>query len=243
MHNTFVLTSNVERYLEAVETVEARGAPEACFMLSGGPAGYGKSRTSMWWALSRGAIFIRLKAACTPHWFLTDLVRELGLPPSHTCEKLFDQAIIALVHHQRPLVIDECEHATRHDATVLDTVRDIADLTEVPVVLVGREFVKARLKRHPQLWTRISAVADFGPATIDDVALCCANLSEVAIADDLVEEIHRQSEGYIRSVVNAIRVVERKAKRGAGTVKAEDLAGVSLVQAWQARRPTVGVAA
>lgn len=233
MRNLFVQTSNVKRFLAAMSVVEQRGAPEAGFMLVEGDAGTGKSATGQWWAVHNDAVLVRVKAAATPHWLLTDIVRGLGEnAPARSCENLFLQAFEHLIRDRRPLVIDEVENAVR-DMKVIETIRDLGDLAEVPVILIGREWVKSRLRRERQIWTRISAVAPFGPATEADVALCVKQLCEVPVADAVVAEIHRQSEGHIREVVKAIANTERCGRRAGGTVTLDKLKGHALCQDWQ----------
>jgi hypothetical protein len=65
-------------------------------------------------------------------------------------------------------------------------------------------------------------------------------MAEVEIAPDLAAEIHRQSAGRVREIINAIATVERTAKRN-GSAKAQlaDMAGQVLTHDWQARRPRV----
>lgn len=214
MRNKFVKTANVQAFLAGLNQLEERGAPEASMMLVSGDAGYGKSRTAQWWSVQTGeACFIRLKAASTPHWVLTDLVRELNQDaPERTCEKLFAQAVGALVQNPRPLVIDEVESGL-HDIKVIETLRDIADTTEVPVVMVGREYVAAHLKRYRQIDSRISARVDFQPVGEADVALLARELCEVTLAPDLIKRIGAASGGLVRNVMKALANAERAAKR------------------------------
>lgn len=210
----FVRTSNVNRFLAGAAALEDRGASEACMAVVTGEAGYGKTQTGSWWATHQGAVFVRVKAACTPKWILTDLVKSLGeTAPAATNQKLFDQAVGSLARDQRPIVIDEVEHAIRRDITVLETVRDISDLVEVPVLLLGREFIGGQLRRHRQIWTRISSVTQFQPATLEDVELLAAEKCEVQLAPELLDRLHRESEGHIRQIVKGLANIERIAAR------------------------------
>ncbi len=242
MRPRFVKTTNVERFAAAVGSLNQRGAPEASFMLVGGDAGYGKSRCGQWWAVQNGAVLIRIKAAATAHWVLTDLVKALGeRTPAHSCERLFTQAVGILAKDPRPIVIDEVENALAHELKVLETIRDVSDLIEVPVILIGREYVRRKLKRHRQFWTRISAAVEFGPCSLSDVAKCCTELAEVPIAEDLVAAIHQQSEGHIREVIKAIRNVERVGLRQNRNkpVELDHMKGLPLCQDFQRRKRKV----
>ena len=237
MRNRFVKTSNVDRYLAAMAQVEQRGAPEASILLVGGNAGFGKSRCGTWWHTQNDSVMIRVKAACTSHWILTDLVTQLGeQAPAHTCEKLFGQAIGNLVKNPKPIVVDEVENTLRNDIQALEILRDISDTVEVPIILIGREFVRGRLKRHRQIYTRISGYAEFGPATAADVRLCVDELCEVPVADEVVARIEAESEGHIREIVKAIANIERVGKRNKDkTVTLDLIGGRPLCRDWQAK--------
>lgn len=242
MRTRFVQTSNVKAFLAALTSVESRAAREAGMLLVSGPAGHGKSRTAQWWAAMTDAVYVRAKAGMTPHWILTELVTELGFAPERSTEALFGQALTALATKPRAIVVDEVEH-TLHDSRVLETVRDVSDLVENTVVLVGMERVHARIKRHAQISSRIARVVQFRAASVEDVALCCREMAEVDVADDLVKEVHAQTQGRLRLVVNAVALIETHAKRNRmAEVSLRDVAGQVLVHDWQSGR-NVAVAA
>jgi hypothetical protein len=234
MLNRFVRTSNVERFLGAVGGLEQRGAPEACILLVAGDAGHGKSMTGLWWAEQHKAVRVRIKAAATPHWILSDLVKELGeQAPARSCEQLFAQAAGTLLRQQRPVVVDEVENGLA-DLKCLETLRDLGDLTEVPLVFIGREYVWGRLKRHAQFRTRVGARADFTALGLEDVVKLLKELCECDVAADAAKEVHRQSEGYVREIIKAIKHVERAGLRLKGKrVDLEDIKGQTLVHEWQ----------
>ena len=233
MKNNFVNTSNVSRFLTAAASLEDRGAPEASIMLVGGNAGFGKSKTGEWWAVQQDAVYIRVKAAATPHWVLTDLVKLLGeQAAAHSCENLFGQAVGILAKMPRPVVVDEVEN-TLSNIKVLETLRDISDLVEIPLVLIGREFVYGSLIKYPQIRTRIGVRVDFSEATLADTKKCVDELCEVDVTEDVIKLIHDQSEGHIRETIKAIANVERMGKRNKKTVTLENVKNVTLVHEWQ----------
>lgn len=235
MYTRFVHTSNVDRFLTAAAAIDQRVAPEACIVLAQGQAGFGKSAAGRYWAVQKDALSIRLKCPATPHWFLTDLVRSLGEDaPAHTCERLFNQACGYLVKSPRPLVVDECEHGLGAKLEVLETVRGISDIVDVPVVLIGREYTWGALKRHKQFSTRIGAFAEFAPATLDDVRKCVEELCEVRLADAVIRRIHEESEGHVRNIVKAIKNAERIGKKNPKqAVTLEAVGATPLTHDWQ----------
>lgn len=237
MRSGFVETANVQAFLAGVTAVEDRGAPEAGMLLVTGGAGFGKTRTVQWWAAKSDALFIRATAGMSVTWLLSELARDLGLAPANSREAGFRQIVGALARVPRPMVVDECEH-TLHDGRVIETLRDITDTTEVSLVLVGMDQVQRRIARREQISSRISRVVTFEAATVDDVRRCCDQLCEVEVADDLVAEIHRQTGGRLREVLNAIATVERQARRvKAKTMTVGDVRTQALTHDWQAGRP------
>lgn len=227
MKPVFATTGNVERFLSAFGQLERRGAPEASMMLVTGEAGHGKSRTVQWFAAQQGGIYLRAKAAWTPHWMLREVVSELGQQPERHNEGLFSQALKPLAADPRPLVIDEIEHAL-HDSKCLETVRDLSDLTEIPVILVGMEGVTRRLQRYPQLSSRVTQTVTFGALTVEDVQAVLGQICEVETANGAAEEIYRQTGGFIRELMDAIAETERTGGRLGRPVTGEDLRQIKL---------------
>lgn len=238
MRKQFVKTENYERFRTGITAVENRGAAEASLMLVTAEAGMGKSTTVDNWAINSGAAYVRAKKDWTPAWFRNELAENLKLDSRGRPKDMFARIAGYIGSNQVPIVIDEVEHCLTNNAAVLEAVRDLSDLTEVPVILVGMDQVQARIARHRQISSRIARVVEFQPASLNDVILTCKQLAEVDIAPDLVQEIHAQSEGRMRHVMNAIAVIENTAKRnGAVQVSLADMAGQVLTYDWQARRP------
>lgn len=230
--------SNYERFRTGISAVEARGAVEASLMLVTGPAGYGKSQTVDQWAVQNGAAYLRAKVEWTPRYFMTELAETLKIDSRGRAKDIFARIAGVLGGQQVPLVIDEVEHCLRDGAQVLEAVRDLSDLTEVIVILVGMDQVQAKIARHAQISSRIAKVIEFAPATPDDVAEFCKQLSEVEIESGLVAEIYRQSAGRVREIMNAIATVEQTALRNnKRIVSLQDMAGQVLTHDWQARTP------
>lgn len=240
MRRTFVRTSNYERFAAGVAAVENRGAAEAGMMLVYGLPGLGKSEMLTSWAVDTSAVFLRANVDWTPRYFLVELAKALAVDPRGTSEQLFNRMLAVIATQQIPLVIDEAEATLKNHAAVLEKIRDFSDRTETMVILVGMEAIQRNIARHQQISSRIAQVVEITPATLEDVALTCHQLSEVRIAPDLVAEIHRQSSGRMREVMNAIATVERVGKmNGLELVDVAAVEGMSITHNWQARRPRV----
>lgn len=113
-------------------------------------------------------------------------------------------------------------------------MRDFSDRAETIVVLVGMADIKRRIMRYQQISSRVAQVVEFQAPSPTDVAAACKQLAEVDIAPDLVSEIHRQTGGRMRLVLNAIAQVERAAKMdGVEKISLADIGGKKLVYDWQ----------
>lgn len=240
MRVQFAPTSNVKRLLLGLETVEKRGAKEAGYLLVTSVPGYGKTETLLWLATQQpNTIYLRAKSGWTRHWMLSDLLNELKRVPERHTEDMFRVALAALkIRPGYRLIIDESEHAMA-DRRVVEAIRDLSDMAKIPIVLVGMEKIQAIIERFPQVSSRVAAVVAFLPADLADVkAVAQALLENVALEDDLAQEILSQSQGRMREVLNALARCEAEAKlQKLQKIGLRDMAGKELTHDWQSKRP------
>ncbi len=236
MKNVFAVTSNAQRFMGALTALHHRGASEASWVLLTGLPGLGKTELVEWWALTHDAVYLRAKAAWAPRAAQIELAEKLGIAPSRSNAELFGQILSSLGRNPTPIVIDEIEHCLR-DAKVLEVFRDLSDLLEIPIVIVGMDAVRTQIQRHEQISSRIHQVVDFLPATPADVRIMAETLVELPMQwhDDLIEKICVESDGRYRLIMDALAAIERVAKRsGAQTVCAADFKD-RLTHDWRVR--------
>jgi len=234
MKKVFAITSNAQRFLSGMAALEKRGAREACWLSVTGPAGLGKSLLVQWYAGQYDGVYLRAKTSWTSRSALAELVTELGQAPARRQDELFAQALGMLGRDPRIVILDEVEHCL-HDIKVLETFRDLSDLCECPIVIVGMEAVKARIQRHEQISSRITQVVDFLPASIEDVRIMAETLTDLRYADDLIAKIHAESEGRYRLIMDALAEVERHARRNGLTEVAAVHFPQRLTHDWRLR--------
>lgn len=241
MKKTFVKTSNYEKFQQAIRFVGGRGALEASWLLVEGTPGFGKTDTVEEWVAKNGAIYIRAKENYSASFLMAELADKLRIEGIGTRRERFQRITAKLLNTQIPIVLDEVQHCLPNNASVLEALRDITDITETVAILVaGEEKVLRRIARFPQLSSRICETVEFGPATLEDTALLCREICELEVEPDLVAEIHRQSKGSTRLIVNAIAAVEGHGKRNrVKSVSLANMAGHELVHDWQAVRQQV----
>lgn len=248
MKNVFVETANVRRFLEALSGLEARGAEEACLIVVDGAPGLGKTTTLKHWVSQNGCVYLRAKKEWTPSWFMNELLETLRVHPPHAFQKKYAKALEELATRQatammerKPfgLVIDEADHVSSKSA-ILETIRDISDMIELPTVLVGMGRVNDNLARFPQVASRVSQKVRFEKASLDDVRALIAARCEVGVADDLVEFVLKVSGGFNREVLEAIANIERFGLRldaAPGGVTMADMAGQIIVNDRRTNQP------
>jgi hypothetical protein len=220
--------SNTARLMAAVSAAEARGAPEASWVLVEGDPGYGKSRALMRLAILKPSVHVRAKADWTPSWCLSDIAESLGLPRGRRKQDLMHSVIAELMQRPKMLIVDEIDHAARK-FEVVETLRDITDTVECVLVAGGMKGARGLMKRYPQIYSRIAEIVTFGAASADDVKIMCRALTDVDVRDCLCKRIQEETQGRLRLVMNAIARVEVFGRRGRGPVTADAYAGRALL--------------
>lgn len=241
MKRQFVKLSNLHRFMAGLDALEKRAAPEACIMVVTSEPGYGKTQTLLWYSTqSADAIYLRAKSGYTRHWFLSDLLQELGGVPTRSNEEMFKEAVKRMKGRNYVVILDEVEHALA-DAHVLEALRDLSDMLETPLVMVGMDQAQARIAKHPQISSRVAVVVHFQPASTEDIAQTAKELLEgVTLQEDLIKEIQIQTKGRMREVMNAVAVCERLARQSkAATLSKADMDGQELTYDWQAKKPRI----
>lgn len=237
MKNEFVVTSNVQEFLVGFERVEQRAAVEKCFMVIEGEPGRGKTSTAEWFAIQNDLPLIRAKREWTSRWMLEDLLDCVAAEADRTFKEMYRQTVRVLVGRSEAarsagvpfaIIIDEADHIVGSQK-MMETLRDITDQVEVPVILVGMGRLIKALTRYKQISSRVSAEVTFRPLTADDTRRLLVGRCEVPVADDLSTYVHKASNGYAREVLEAIGSVERVGKRLGRVVTLADMDGQVLL--------------
>lgn len=250
MKNAFVKTSNVRSYFQALSALEDRGAPEACLIVVDGEPGLGKTTTLRHWVAQTGSIYLRAKKEWDAKWFMDDLLEAMNVVPPAGFKQKFKEALklLATLRHDMSLqggsfgiVIDEADHIAGKQS-ILDTVRDLTDNLELPAVLVGMDKINDKLKRYPQVASRVSQRVHFVRASIEDVRQFIDERCEVRVADDLVEFVLKVTRGYNREILEAIARIERFgliSNPGPNGVTLRDMAGEVIIDDRATSKPVM----
>ena len=162
-------TKNVMAAFDAYQTVEQaaqEGSP--AMALFSGQAGLGKTTAGAFLFVQADGILVRCLKSDTMGTLLERLAQDLGLDKRQRKADMINFIVRELALTGKPLFIDEADYLA--DKTeVLETIRDIYDLSGVPIVLIGYEHLPKKIKRLPQLFGRISQHVQSQKADEEDI--------------------------------------------------------------------------
>jgi len=169
-------------------------------LLVSAPAGGGKTAALKWLADEVGAIYLRALAADTVVSFLSRCMIECNLPPNTTRgNTVMTQAVAEhLYANEITLIIDECDFLFA-SARLIETVRDIHDLSLTPVIIAGHTGIEKRMAGKPQLHSRVSVWLEFSPLDSEDLMLVARKAHNgLQMDDELAKLLLTESRGNLR---------------------------------------------
>ena len=134
----------------------------------------------------------------------------MGEIQSTRTSECFNQVIRNLIMNPQVLIIDEIDYLTVETKAV-ETLRDIHDKTNVPIVLVGMTNANSRLKRYKHLYDRISEIIKFEPFSKQDIKIIINELSEIEMSECAIKSIYSNTNRF-RQIVKIINKAEQLAK-------------------------------
>jgi DNA transposition AAA+ family ATPase len=211
MRSKIVPVSNVARLSAASEALLNRDPGMPGMGLIYGNTGLGKTTAVTWLITRNNGVYVRALASSTPSSILRTIARELDIEPRGSNVETVEAIVQRLAETGRPLFVDEADYLVDQKRLV-ETLRDIHDLATVPVVLIGMEGIQRRIKSRLQLTGRIAQWVEFHPATLGDLQLLAQQLVDVAIAPELLRQLHESSNGSMRLAVVGLGHIEALAK-------------------------------
>ena len=220
MRKVFVKTKNVKKFISMVSNLQNRAEGVPGMALVYGEPGLGKTQTINWWALKNDAILVRCTQLMSARWLLTEILDEMGEISSSRISDCFNLIIKNLITNPQILIIDEIDYLTI-DTKSVETLRDIHDKTNIPIILVGMTNAKSRLKRYKHLYDRLSEIVKFEPFSKQDIAEIIKELSEVAFTDCALR--------YVNSNINRFRQLVKIINKAEAIAKANGLTSIDEI--------------
>jgi DNA transposition AAA+ family ATPase len=223
MEYKMCLVRNVMRLNEAGKALVTRSPGTPGMGALYGATGYGKTTAVSWWINQFNGVYVRAMAMWTPSSMLNAILRELdSVPEASSCARQVEQIVERLTMTQRPLILDEADYIIENKK-MTETLRDLHDMANVPVILVGMAGLEKKISLRQQLSGRIAQWVSFLPADLADARMLADETLKVVVEDDLLAKLHKAAGGSIRLIVVGLARIESFAKANSlSSVKVAD---------------------
>lgn len=210
MNKTFVKTTNVKNFIGLVENLINKPKNIPKMGLVYGEPGLGKSQTALWLACKYDGIYLRASNLMTGRWLLEELVKELDEIPRFLTSDNFNIVVKKLKNNPQIIFIDEIDYLINNYKTI-ETLRDIHDETNCPIIFIGMGLAHRKLERYKHLYDRFSEILKFETFGVNDLLQIFNQLSEITFTPDAIEYIYPKYNRF-RQIVQLINQMETFAK-------------------------------
>jgi len=219
MRHRTLPVKNVNRLKAAGDALISRSLGMPGLGIVWGPTGYGKTTAVAWFVAQCHGVYVRALRLWSPKGMLSAIARELDIDVRKMNNgEMVDAIIRRLAETGRPLFLDEADYIIE-SRRLLDTLRDIHDMSTCPVILIGMHGIEKRIKGNEQFTGRIAQWVPFQGIDLEDARLLADGLCEVQVADDLLQALHAAaspkngSGAEIRRLVVGLSHIEGHARR------------------------------
>ena len=178
MRKIFVKTNNVRNFIGLVKNLQNKPKNIPKMGLVYGEPGLGKSQTALWLACKYDGIYIRASNLMTSRWLVEEIVREMDELPRYLTSDNFNVVISKLIQKPKIIFVDEIDYLMNNYKSV-ETLRDIHDQTDCPIVFVGMGLAHRKLERYKHLYDRFSEIVKFETFGVGDLSQIFSQLSEI----------------------------------------------------------------
>ncbi len=207
MKPIFVKTKNVKGFINLIYNLKNKPDNISKIGLVYGNAGLGKTKTAIYLSIQFDTIYVRATNKMTTKWLLEEIAKELDEIPRFYTADIFRQCVNALKTNLKMIIVDEIDYLLA-DFRTIETLRDLHDETGVPIILVGMQLSKHKLKKHNHLFDRISEIYNFTEFEYSDIKQITEEISEVDITKEAAHIIHNKAKSF-RKIAEMIDMFEK----------------------------------
>jgi DNA transposition AAA+ family ATPase len=204
LKTVFIKTKNVRNFEEMTRTLDlARG--KGRFGAVVGRAGRGKTETAIFFSSNKGwpllAVSVLWQSSDTE--FLRALCRTLGeKEPPRNKTACYYLMVERLSGRHKPFVLDEADKLSQRQ---LEIIREIANATGAPFILLGEEELTPILQRNRRVWSRIYQKVQFEGLEAPDIMTYAAAAADLKVAPETALNWQEESGGDFRLVDRDLR--------------------------------------
>ena len=210
MNKIFVKTQNVKNFIGLVENLINKPKNIPKMGLVYGEPGLGKSQTALWLAHTYNGIYLRASNLMTGRWLLEEMVKELNEIPRFLTSDNFNIVVKKLKQNPQIIFIDEIDYLMNNYKTI-ETLRDILDETDCPIIFIGMGLAHRKLERYKHLYDRFSETLKFETFGVKDLSQIIGQLSEIPFTPESIEYIYTKYNRF-RQIVQLVNQMETFAK-------------------------------
>ena len=258
MRTHVIETENMRRFTAVVEALLKAHEGMPRLGLITGEVGLGKTWAVDDFYVNSGAAYVRAVRTWTPASMLRCLLNSLGIEPAWSAADNLYLAVKILQAHadESParglLIIDEANYLLQRGnparpPEILDTLRDLADLAQTPVLLVGEPELLTALKRNAltsrgyrRFWDRVLISAEFKPMSWREVTTACRELCGLDMTPEAAVMTRDATQGNLRRLILFLARLERVANANQSPKVTPEI--IQALQGRNARRNKKAVA-
>ncbi len=213
MREIIIETESMARFNQTADTALEAGKMSSGFVLAYGKAGRGKSVAADRYYYERGGAYVRVWQNWSQSAFLQHLLFEVRGKnmdmPRHNGNRCKEMIVDILENDPKPLFIDE---ADRLSIDRIEDLRDIFEMTGVPIVLIGEEGIWGLLRERRRIMSRVAYEVEFTPISPTEASIFLKQAANLNVPPDLCLKITKQADGDFRVVRNIALQLEKAAK-------------------------------
>ena len=210
MNNKFVKTTNYKKFVTLMGKLKnlPDNIPRLALIYS--EPGIGKTHMLLKWAMDNDAIYVRANNGMTQPGLLRTIVNDLDLTDYHNMQTNLNQIVKSLQQEPRVIIVDEVDYLIG-DKNVIEILRDIQDMTNVPIILSGMEFVKRKIARFKHIKSRLYKSLKLKYYDFDEISEILVQLTNLKFSEDAIKCFAMRKTPF-RQIVQTIQELESYAQ-------------------------------
>ena len=211
MENKFIKTRNYKNFVSLVSKLKNLPENIPRFALIYSEPGIGKTHMLLKWAMDNDAVYIRANNGMTQPGLLKTIISDLDLTDFHNMQTNFNHIVKSLQYEPRVIIVDEVDYLIG-DKNVIEILRDIQDMTNVPIILSGMEFVNRKISQFKHIKSRLYKSLKLKYYDYDEISEILEQLTDLKFSEESIKYFALRKTPF-RQIVQSIQELESYALR------------------------------